>query len=718
MVDSPFIKGYLFTIKKIQMKNYFLFFLLTIIALAYACNESDYDPTEDLETRSSVAYGSSDASTLNTSSCFPELCPTPPPIVTPGPWPTDVPIGLTSNPPTQIVFKSGSLDYTLQATGGYSDSREYTLVTDEAVYVLTDSQSEDLSEIKESTYRVPKCIYKVFDMDYSKMLSGEASVDDFASVYEGQEIANQQENGRIVVNISSIEIDECDPPQYSIRTIDWCEQRLFATTNRWMSNMTSNIGMDDFTTPVVRGVISKAVEECAAETDCYDCIDPRCILDKINQADIGSSIKDQINTNYENLIDDKVKDAYDVDSGTLSTTALDVKEFLISEDCKPTIIGACGDEISGTDFVDILETVGAENVDDLLNELSIDRKYYRILGFPESDENSVPNNDPFYGCADKIQCILNKYLATTFCDNQFKIFDKVQNNGGFGVEIWYDYEGVSEDEEEQVNLGYAYNVNNVDKFKNEYDKNCCFYLGENPDRPDESDRSCCWKPNGLTPHTWGDLSDSNMADTYPMVKGKPGKGIKTVINRYLCTDYGECNPARNGLEIASLIAHELLHARVAALMKENCLNRPPCDPDFMLPYMTGNEENPGPYWSLLLEQYEIDGFVTLHGLMDKVFTDDLIRVLMEMNGDTDEDNEEKYKYLVLENVAPDPPKDAKAEDYESDPKPVDLIGLGIIVAPGDMNGDGETDYEDHLLEYERLQGLSQSLSPSSLDACE
>ena len=370
MVDSPFIKGYLFTIKKIQMKNYFLFFLLTIIALAYACNESDYDPTEDLETRSSVAYGSSDASTLNTSSCFPELCPTPPPIVTPGPWPTDVPIGLTSNPPTQIVFKSGSLDYTLQATGGYSDSREYTLVTDEAVYVLTDSQSEDLSEIKESTYRVPKCIYKVFDMDYSKMLSGEASVDDFASVYEGQEIANQQENGRIVVNISSIEIDECDPPQYAIRTIDWCEQRLFATTNRWMSNMTSNIGMDDFTTPVVRGVISKAVEECAAETDCYDCIDPRCILDNINQADIGSSIKDQINTNYVNLIDDKVNDAYDIDPGTVSTTAMEVKEFLISEDCNPTVISTCGDEIDSQDFVNALSSVNPANVDELINQIA------------------------------------------------------------------------------------------------------------------------------------------------------------------------------------------------------------------------------------------------------------------------------------------------------------------------------------------------------------
>jgi len=677
------------------MKNYFLFFITCILALAYACSETDFDSNNDIETRSSVAYGPSDASTLNTPSCFPELCPRPPDIPVPGPWPTDVLFGLNTNPTTQIVFRTGTLDYTLQATGSSSDSREYTLVTDEGVYVLTDSQSEELSEIQESSYKVPQCIYKVFDMDYSKMVNGEASVEDFATVFEGREIANEGENGRIVVNIPTLEIDECEPPQYVIRTLDWCEQRPAATTSRWMTNMTSNIGMDVFTTAVVRSVIHEAVKDCAGDTDCDECINPRCILDKINLADIGSSIKDQINTNYVNLIDDKVNDAYDVDSGTLSTTALDVREFLISEDCKPTVIGVCGVEILGEDFVDLIENGSPEDVDELLARLSQKKSWLREIGFPKS--NIEQDNSE---CAKKLDCIYKKWKKTMLCNNTFKIFEELNpgNDVTFGLDIEFDGNFNAEAKHSVVTLGYEYRVgiSNVTGVKviDENDPDCCFPGFNGQDWRNLDDTNKYTQTDG-----WS-RDDDDQADTF-YVTGKDENGnrintaTRVALNGHLC-EY------KNALEIGSMLTHELLHTKMLGLF-ESITGKPAF-------------EAGGNVWDALLEHFNVGGqdIQTQHQLFNEVFKDDLIDALMEFNGDTDQDNREKYLYLVLDNLAPDvdPDNPPNANDPFNLNTPLatrkwDLANTFVRVNP---TGTTLADYNANVAEVDRLKKLSQSLS--------
>lgn len=239
-----------------------------------------------------------------------------------------------------------------------------------------------------------------------------------------------------------------------------------------------------------------------------------------------------------------------------------------------------------------------------------------------------------------MQCILDKYLETAFCDKSFEVFEKLNDNGGFGLEIAYDWAGTSE-QEGPVNLGYVYEGGNM---KDQYDPVCCY---RNPDNKFDYNFTCCWKPTSTQkPNLWSGQKDGNMADTYPI---RP-LGAKTTINKFLCENKGAL--PKNGLELASLFSHELLHSRIMARMTDLCLGVVPgCDEHSFTTF-----QSTGPVWKKLLELYETDPEIrNPHQLMEKVFKDDLIRVLMDMNGDIDfrDSNKERYLYFVLGNIASD-----------------------------------------------------------------
>ena len=309
-------------------------------------------------------------------------------------------------------------------------------------------------------------------------------------------------------------------------------------------------------------------------------------------------------------------------------TSLEIKEFLIKEDCGPTIIGVCDSEIVGQDFIDALVNGNAVNVDELLAELSIEKDWLKKIGFPSSEDGP-----PSYNlCAARVECILNKYLTTAFCNKSFKVFEKLNANGYFGLEIEYDWSGKSE-QHPFVNLGY---VNEGGNMKDQHVDPCCW---SDPDDPYNYDYSCCWKPAlGAIPNGWDGL-DGNMADTYPV---RP-LGGRSTINKFICD-------TKNALEIASVISHEVLHSKIMAHMYDLCETHPNCNPNNF-----GTFSVKGTVWPMLLDFYAEDGITQQHELMDAVFKDDLIAVLMEMNGDTDfsKANKERYHYFVMTNIAPD-----------------------------------------------------------------
>lgn len=150
--------------------------------------------------------------------------------------------------------------------------------------------------------------------------------------------------------------------------------------------MTSGLNPTGNTYVALWNAVRIAADKCYEGKSCYDCIDPKCILDEIN---ITSSIAGILKQNYENLVNEKLNDAYDIDPSTVSTTALDVKEFLVKEDCGPTVVGVCGVEIFGEDFEAILENGNPEDVDELLTELSKTKDWIKRLDFPNHQKDQI-----------------------------------------------------------------------------------------------------------------------------------------------------------------------------------------------------------------------------------------------------------------------------------------------------------------------------------------
>jgi len=363
------------------MKNFLFLVVLIILSLAYACSDQDIDIDDELEHRSSVAYAAGADGVYLNPNCdiFPELCPYPH-IYEPGPsgpgvpggpggpsGPTDV-LSVTGggNPPTQIVFRTQSKDITVQAVGHPKVSREFSVVTDDGVFVIAEVSSEEESTYTESVYRIPNCIYKVFDMDYSSLYDGVVSAEDMSELYDGREIGTEGENSRIVINITGDEINDCKPPVYTIKTFDWCERKPAITAHAWMRNMMTGINTNGWTYSVMWAGINRAAMDCYEGLACTDCIDPKCILDRVN---FNPNVNQTLRNNYEALVDEKLNDIYDIGPGTVNTTSLEVKEFLLKEDCEPTVMATCGEDINKQDFLDALSRGNPSTVDELISEI-------------------------------------------------------------------------------------------------------------------------------------------------------------------------------------------------------------------------------------------------------------------------------------------------------------------------------------------------------------
>lgn len=196
--------------------------------------------------------------------------------------------------------------------------------------------------------------------------------------------------------------------------------------------------------------------------------------------------------------------------------------------------------------------------------------------------------------------------------------------------------------------------------------------------------------------------DGDQADTF--FKGgekndqgisTPKSGVTVVINGNICdADYD-----KNPLKIASMISHELMHAKILSYF-ETIVG----DPNFSAG---------GNVWDKLLEELNVPNpnIKGQHDLFNEIFKDDLIKVLMDMNGDFNEDNKEKYLYLVLDNLAPNPEDNPANEDNPFNVGQVAKETWNLANTFVRINPSGNTlaDYNNNVAEVKRLEKLSQSL---------
>lgn len=323
------------------MKNLlFIFLAITCMFLVSCSDNEDESKTEyiatfelpdiDLEQRSVTDCG-----------VIPELCPKPyiiqvPHEEEPGP------IGTSG----RIVINTGGVDYQIEPLNHYEDSKQFSVRTEEAVYVISDNEDEFVRSYGDQDIFIPNCIYQVFALDSERFSEDALTEEEVSMLYEGREVSTEESTGRILVGdfFSSTVKDDCPPPSKRIIKYDWCSWRKSTTINRWLSNMFPGFAtMNPLAQGILRQHVTDAVNGCENDTEtCFDCIDSRCILNALDENPlIGDLAKDEMKLNYLILL----LDLGDEEKMFLKQNTEYLNELLSKHNLKSTIgcsLESCG----------------------------------------------------------------------------------------------------------------------------------------------------------------------------------------------------------------------------------------------------------------------------------------------------------------------------------------------------------------------------------------
>lgn len=282
--------------------NYYFFALLVLCSLIWSCKKDDPSEIEQEENFSEIVTDFNQIIEYRTIPCIdiPELCPTPPYAVGPGPVPGPVPD--PGGPSSRVIFKDGDLEYMVSALPSAEGTKSFMVETGEQQMVISDTQDELYTKFSDTEIEIPHCLYGVFNMNYQKWQEGSLSVEDISTSYEGRPVYNNTEEGYLVIEddfLTGIDPD-CPPPAKRIKDYWYCSYRSSGTTSAIINELMVGISQDVINS--TRFTIRQAVEECAQqEPNCFTCIDQSCIHEKLRTR-LGSNLTKKMRLRHLQLM--------------------------------------------------------------------------------------------------------------------------------------------------------------------------------------------------------------------------------------------------------------------------------------------------------------------------------------------------------------------------------------------------------------------------------
>jgi|GEM_PF-2266460 len=279
-----------------------LFFIFGAMLVFQSCKDGIEQPKEKI----AVSIEDAELSLRAVPDCdvIPKLCPKPwlweiqKPTTDPGPTGPSGPGGPSIGSSSRIVVVDDGIEHHIEPLDHLEGSRQFSVRTNDMTYVISDTENPYVQKYQTEEIEVPHCISTILTMDFESLTSGRTTEGDVAEHFDGRPVSTES-SGRIVVGDFETADDDCPPATLVITVYQWCSWRKAATISSWKRNMAPGFASGGIEADILDKAITDAVNACEEDTEtCFDCIDSRCVLDKLDRSDLGEDFKNEIKFNY------------------------------------------------------------------------------------------------------------------------------------------------------------------------------------------------------------------------------------------------------------------------------------------------------------------------------------------------------------------------------------------------------------------------------------